>query len=264
MKNLITAFFMAWGNFLSLPCPARLWQDDLRYRMLAMLPAVGLVAGLLELGLAALITWLRVPFAVGALLLLFLLHYVSGFMHLDGFMDVSDAVLSRRDLETRQRILKDSRVGAFAVIAVIFLLLAGYAALFTVTAATFTISGYLPLVVIPIVSRAVSGACVLGFKPLATSQYAAGSEAAHGKEYLVLAGQTILYLVLAAVAAFYWDGFGLGGVLATLGPALATGVAAILACLYGRKQLAGMNGDIAGFAICWGELAGLLYMALIW
>ena len=264
MSNLITAFFMAWGNFLSLPCPSRNWRDGLRGTMLAMLPAVGLIIGLLELALAAVLMWLRVPFAVGAFLLLFLLHYLSGFMHLDGFMDVTDAVLSRLDLETRQRILKDSRVGAFAVIGVLFLLLAGFAALLTVTSATFTVSGYLPLVLLPVVARAVSGACVLRFKPLATSQYAAGSGAPHGREYAVLAVQTVLYLAVGAVIAYYWDGFGWNGVLAALGPALAAGIAAFLAALYGRRQLDGMNGDIAGFAICWGELAGLLYMALIW
>ena len=39
-------------------------------------------------------------------------------------MDVCDAVMSRRDLEIRQKILKDSRVGAFAVICICILMLA--------------------------------------------------------------------------------------------------------------------------------------------
>lgn len=48
---------------------------------------------------------------------------VTGFMHLDGYMDVCDAVLSRRELATRQRILKDSHCGAFAVIGMVLLAL---------------------------------------------------------------------------------------------------------------------------------------------
>ncbi len=46
---------------------------------------------------------------------------VTGFLHLDGYMDVCDALLSRRDLATRQKILKDSHCGAFAVICMVLL-----------------------------------------------------------------------------------------------------------------------------------------------
>ena len=37
-------------------------------------------------------------------------------------MDCNDAIMSRRPLEERQRILKDSTVGAFAVVTVVFAL----------------------------------------------------------------------------------------------------------------------------------------------
>ena len=44
-------------------------------------------------------------------------------------MDCADAVLSRRDLETRRKILKDSHVGSFAVVALCVLFLIEFAAL---------------------------------------------------------------------------------------------------------------------------------------
>ena len=47
--------------------------------------------------------------------------YATGGLHLDGWMDVADALGSNAPLEKKYEIMKDSRVGSFAVIAVIFL-----------------------------------------------------------------------------------------------------------------------------------------------
>ena len=53
--KFITAFFMAWGNFITLPCPSRKWDNKLKNLMLAMLPSVGVVVGVLFTVLHALI-----------------------------------------------------------------------------------------------------------------------------------------------------------------------------------------------------------------
>ena len=119
MKDWFYAFFMAWGMFLAIPCPFPRWRESARGRMLMCLPLIGLVEG----GLWALLVWLLaklcLPEALGALCAAAFPWLVTGFLHLDGYMDVCDAVLSRRDLATRQKILKDSHCGAFAVIAMI-------------------------------------------------------------------------------------------------------------------------------------------------
>ena len=121
MSDWIYGFFMAWGMFLAIPCPKKIWSESARRRMLACLPLVGLIAG----GVWALCAWLGgfLPRPIGALLCAAAPWLVTGFLHLDGFMDVCDAVMSRRDMETRQRILKDSHCGAFAVICMVLLAL---------------------------------------------------------------------------------------------------------------------------------------------
>ena len=48
-----------------------------------------------------------------------------------------------------------------------------------------------------------------------------------------------------------------------LAPALVTMAGTFLACLHGRRQLDGMNGDIAGYSICVGELCGMIALALM-
>ena len=112
----IKGFLMAWGCFCRIPCPYRGWEEDNRYAMLNMFPLIGTALGVL----AGVIWWLLSLLGVSSLLtgalLTFSYFWMTGFIHLDGFMDCSDAVLSRRPLADRQRILKDSRVGAFAVI----------------------------------------------------------------------------------------------------------------------------------------------------
>ena len=107
-------------------------------------------------GLWALAAWLlgRIdcPAPVQALVLAAVPWLTTGFLHLDGYMDVCDAVLSRRDLATRQKILKDSHCGAFAVIALGLLFLAQWSVFFT--AGTVAL---LPLGMIPVATRACAG-----------------------------------------------------------------------------------------------------------
>lgn len=109
--------FHGLGNVSGHPCPKKLWSETARRKMLVCLPLVGLLVGGIWAG-----AWLLLrgaPGPVRAAVCAAVPWLVTGFMHLDGYMDVCDAVLSRRDLPTRRRILKDSHCGAFAVICLV-------------------------------------------------------------------------------------------------------------------------------------------------
>ena len=104
----ITAFSMAFGMFCAIPFPVKRWDERQRARMLVCFPWVGAIIG----AIWAFACWLlrRIGFSgvlAGALLTALPL-LLTGFIHLDGFMDCCDAIYSRRDLETRKKILKDS------------------------------------------------------------------------------------------------------------------------------------------------------------
>ena len=122
MSEWLDGFSMAWGMFLAIPCPLRRWNEKAREKMLVCLPLVGLAVGGIWLGLYLLLRHAAIG-GLYAFLMAALPWLVTGFMHLDGYMDVCDAVLSRRELATRQRILKDSHCGAFAVIGMVLLAL---------------------------------------------------------------------------------------------------------------------------------------------
>ncbi len=251
--KLTTGFFMAWSNFLAIPCPVKRWDDDLRPYMLAWLPTIGLLVGLLWSAVVTLLLYFGLPYLITAFLATVAPFLLCGFQHLDGFMDCCDAILSRRPLQARQAILKDPHTGAFAVISVVFLLLGYLAALSTIISLGVDLA---TLCLLPVVSRAVSGLCVLGFTPMAQSQYAGTSQKTSRRGPFVL--------LLVQLAAFTVVGLLLSGRPWAYGTALGVEAAAtLLAVLLARRALGGMSGDIAGWGIVWGELCGLLAMAVL-
>ena len=91
MRDWVYGFFMAWGMFLAIPCPKKLWSETARRKMLVCLPLVGLLVGGIWAG-----AWLLLrgaPGPVRAAVCAAVPWLVTGFMHLDGYMDVCDAVL---------------------------------------------------------------------------------------------------------------------------------------------------------------------------
>ena len=242
MKDWIYGFFMAWGMFLALPCPLKLWNEKARSKMICCLPLAGFVVG----GVWVLAAYLArfLPRSAAGLLIAAAPWLTTGFLHLDGFMDVCDAVLSRRDLPRRQEILKDSHCGAFAVIGMVLLALSQW----SVAMARESVP-LLPLLVIPVASRACAALAVLTLRPMTTSQYAA------------MAGRKTPYVAFAAVvmAAAAMAPLALWGSFAPL--AAAAGY--WLAVWYADRQLGGMSGDVSGFALTLGELCGLAVLTLV-
>ena len=180
MKDWIYGFFMAWGMFLAIPCPLKLWNEKARSKMICCLPLVGLVVG--GVWLLAAYVGRFLPQSAAGLLIAAAPWLTTGFLHLDGFMDVCDAVLSRRDLPRRQEILKDSHCGAFAVISMVLLALSQWS--FAMAREELPL---LPLLVVPAASRACAALAVLTLRPMTTSQYAA------------MTGRKTPYVVFAAL-----------------------------------------------------------------
>ena len=289
MKEFMTSLMMAWGNFLSIPCPKKVWDQNLKKEMLAKLPVIGLIAGFLAFLLSYILNSLHVPISVAAFFLTLYTFGISGFMHADGFMDCCDAILSRRDLAERQRILKDSRVGAFAVISMILMALGTFSAFFaiqermfsysvavsyTVASKTLPIVAALPLIMISVISRATAGSCVLGMEPLKTSQYAESEDGGQGAKEnntkyintILIVVLLILFIVMLAVFILTLRISAKSAIIMLvhlLIPTVMTLLATRLTAGLARRNLGGMSGDIAGFSICMGELIGLITLALM-
>ncbi len=126
-------------------------------------PAVGLVLGLLLWLMAKILLPYYPPLVLGALILGAELMLTGG-IHLDGFMDSMDGLLSARSPEKILEIMKDSRVGAHASMALVGLLLLKFTLL-----ANLTVSKLPLLIVMPMLARWVFQIGMIGF-PYARSQ----------------------------------------------------------------------------------------------
>ncbi len=116
MKTIFETIAVAFSMFSALPVPQIQWNEkNMRFSMAAF-PLVGVVTGVAEaawillcrrIGLQTILT------GAGVTVIPIL---ISGGIHLDGYMDVSDALSSYGDADKRREIMEDPHIGAFAVI----------------------------------------------------------------------------------------------------------------------------------------------------
>ena len=112
IKSVIVSFSM----YSKIPMPQFEWkEDDMRY-MLCFFPWIGAVIGI------CLWLWAVLCEKAGIGILAFttigsvIPILITGGFHVDGFMDTMDAFHSYQPREKKLEILKDSHIGAFAVI----------------------------------------------------------------------------------------------------------------------------------------------------
>ena len=246
MKTFFHAFVMCQSMFCAIPCPFQIWDEKARDQLLWCLPLVGLEIGLVWWLVNLLCETFALPVLIQGAVLCAMPLLLTGCIHLDGFMDVTDAVRSCRDLERRREILKDSHVGSFAVIGCILLVLVQFA--FCSTAPNWADAKM--LVLIPVVSRCASAAAVAVLPKMSTSQYV--QKKARAADIGIPAASLLLCLVGAVCIwpAYVWV------VAAEL-------AVYALALRQAYKSLGGMNGDISGYCLTLAELGALGAMALL-
>jgi len=133
MRETIRAVQAAFAFLTTFPVSTQTLTADDFARAARWFPLVGLVLG----GMLAGMAWLlapRVPALLGAALVLTAWITATGALHHDGFADCADALLAPVPPERRLVILRDTHVGAFALVAVPLLLLLAWSALATLWA----------------------------------------------------------------------------------------------------------------------------------
>ncbi len=120
---MVRTFFTAMSFLTVIPVPQK-WVGDERHLAAGvwLFPVVGTLLGLLAMG----VTYgamLAVPPLVAGVIVSFFSIAITGGLHLDGLSDSADGLLSARRRERMLEIMKDSRVGAMGVIAIVFAIL---------------------------------------------------------------------------------------------------------------------------------------------
>lgn len=235
--KLLRSAGLAFAMYSKIPMPRMEWTNESLSYVFAFFPAVGLAVGALLFGWMNLAAWLgfgSMLTAVGCVLIPFL---VTGGIHLDGFCDTADALGSHQSVERKLEILKDSHVGAFALMACVLYLLA----LFAFWCET-ELTGWRTMAVLaltPVWSRSWSGYGVVTMKNARGSGLLATfTDAAAARQV-----RWVLRLWLAAVLA----------AMVLLQPWCGLAAAAAGALIFGyyrwkaEKEFGGITGDLAGW-----------------
>ena len=237
MTALWNSFKIAFSMYSKIPVPQSEWtKENMRYVM-CFLPIIGAVIGGLVYGWALLASVLgivgKTSFYTAVMILIPVA--VTGGIHLDGFLDTSDALSSWQTQEKRLEILKDSRAGAFAVLmgCCYFVLDFGvYSALDNRWLLQITCVNF-------VLSRALSGFAIVTFKMAKNTGLAATFS--DGAQKKTVAVWMCVYMVVAAILML-WIHPVYGAVAL---------VAAGLGFLYYRhmayKNFGGITGDLAGW-----------------
>jgi len=251
MKRLAKGFYMALGMFWAVPLPVQIWDDKSMSLMMSFFPVVGGLIGALWWGTAELLAFGGVHIILVAAVLAVFPFFLTGFLHLDGYMDTSDAVLSRRPLEDKLRILKDPHAGAFAVIMAAVLFMMQFAALYVIVE---TGEYFVILVIITVVSRCAAAMSIYCLKPMEQSGYATMFKQNTGVPHKIF---IIILTGIALALAFFLAG--IYGIIVSA--AVIAGYIGAMA--YAYRDFKGTSGDLTGYSLVIGELCGLVALAVV-
>lgn len=248
--------FLAALSFLTIiPIPHRREiSPEEAGRSIGYFPVVGIIIGLILAGLNWLLR-LFLPSAVVNALLLVSAVVISGALHLDGFADTCDGIAGHRTAEERLSVMRDSRVGAFAVIGVFLLLLVKYVSLNSIPQNSLMAT----LVLMPMVSRWAMVYAVFAY-PYARRE-GLGTVFKQGANWQSLTIATIITLAVAiglarwANIAFFY--------LAGLAIMLAIWVITTAIAAYLRGKFGGLTGDSYGAINEIAEVCVLILVCLL-
>ncbi|SHI59352.1 adenosylcobinamide-GDP ribazoletransferase [Pseudobutyrivibrio xylanivorans] len=246
LKSIVVAFSM----YSRIPMPRFNWDsEDMEYHLI-FFPFIGAIIGFL-------VYWWRqftVMFYIGDIVFsaiaIVIPIVITGGFHIDGYMDTSDALASWGDKEKRHEILKDSHIGAFAVIRLVALGLILFSALFlmddnAVMAWCFSF----------VAARCVSGICVVSSKK-AKNDGILSTSAKNAKDKVVIIFLAIEFILCALTAGYllqwYWT------------VSLAALVIALIRYIYvAYSKFGGITGDLAGWFVCSAETLMAVAVAVL-
>ena len=235
--QVIKSFFIAFSMYSKIPVPQFEWkEEDMKYTF-CFFPWVGALIGGCIYFWNELCNYCQIGIlcrtAADAAIPLF----ITGGFHVDGFMDTMDALHSYSPKERKLEILKDSHIGAFAVI-----MLAVYGLVYLGAFSEVESSVMIKIVCSSFfLSRCLCGISAVSF-PLAKKDGTLYLFADSSQKRIVKGS---LYLQSAVCIGFmaFWS-FSAGLVVVA---------AAILALIYyfyrSKKEFGGITGDTAGYFV---------------
>jgi adenosylcobinamide-GDP ribazoletransferase len=243
MKRVWDDFLIVLGFFTRLPVGdfGGVWQGRLASGAWAF-PVVGAAIGAVGASAWALALWSGLSPLLAAVFAVIAQVLATGALHEDGLGDIADGFGGGRDRAAKLEIMRDSRVGAYGVLAIVLAVVMRIAAIAELHDVFATL----------LAAGAVSRAAIAGAMAVMPAVRGDGLGAATGQS----GGGALLSLIVALLVCLLTL-----GLTATLIVSCAAAVAWAGICGLAKWQIGGQTGDVLGACqqIC--ELAVLVALA---
>lgn len=249
--SIIRSFFICVSMYSIIPVPNIAWQEkDMKY-IFYMLVFLGILLGLGEYGIYVTAEHFHISSVLYAALSTAFIVLFTGGIHFDGYADTIDAIFCHGNQEKRQKVLKDSNSGAFAIIYTIAYFMIMFAAFENMYKSveifmliyTFTLSRIFVLYIIAYTKSATEKGLLYTFSKV------------ENKKAL------LIYAYLVTIFSFILLYF-IAGLTSSLMILLILVIISIILNKYFIKVFGGLSGDLAGFSICIYEVCLLLYFSM--
>ena len=249
--KFLRACIIAFSMYSNIPMPHVRWEkEDMEYSF-CFFPIIGIITG------AVYVLWWKLAkladfgpvFAAAVCTAIPVI--ITGGIHIDGFCDTTDALASHQERERKLEILKDSNVGAFAVIRVVLYFLLYFSVWYQ--AFSDSISPMVPAMIF-VISRGFSGLAAVTWKNARGSgvlfQFV---DSAAGR---IVAVVLVLWILAASGVMIYID--------AVLGTAAVLTAMAVFSHYYrmSRREFGGITGDLAGWFLVMCEFFSMLAVTI--
>ncbi|HHX19402.1 MAG TPA: adenosylcobinamide-GDP ribazoletransferase [Clostridiaceae bacterium] len=243
---------MAMSTFTVIPFPQYTFHPVYLSWSLAFFPLAGFAGAVLAGAALYLLQLLGVSVFFRAVTALTLLILSSGAIHLDGFADTCDALLSRRDRRVQLEIMRDPHIGVYAVIGTVLLLLTALAAWIEILA-----TGRVLLIVASLLygvfGRSLSGLYSASLPSARSDGMQRALRERMPRKATGLLTVILLLSALAVIATAHWSGV------------IAVVLSFLLLLMFRRfsvKAFGGATGDLAGFLFSVTEVTVWVVFAL--
>lgn len=214
------------------------WDEkNIKYSLL-FFPLVGAAIGAVLFGVNYLTAYTKIN---PALTILFAWIIITGGLHLDGVSDTVDGLSARADRERTLKIMDDSHIGAFGVIAIVMLILFKYDAI-----SKLVYKNPYAIFASPVIARCIAGFFLTFFKTAKTTGLASYFHQSSSKVIT-----TISVLITIAII-FYFNQWWLMRFLYTF-------LAITILTIPVYRKLNGLTGDVYGSIV---ELSEIIFMML--
>lgn len=240
-----SSFKIAFSMYSKIPMPKTDWnKQSMKYAM-CFFPLVGSAIGLIVLASYMVCYKLAVGDILRTSILTILPVLITGGIHLDGFVDTMDAINSYQPVERKLEILKDSHIGAFALISCVVYFIIDFGAWSEISGEALLI-----LCIGFMLSRALSGLSIVTFPCAKKSGLAASFSDAAQKNMVKL---TMYFYIALCITAMLCINLVLGSICI---------ISAFLIFIYYKymsiKKFSGITGDLAGYFLQMCELCMLI------